>query len=569
MRSAPPASPVFAPPAADYPLRSGPSEPLRRRDIVWIAGLLLLTFLPRALAAARLGPVCDDGYFYLAVADAYDRGDLRTALWYLNVNVYPVLLAGFDRLGADPLAAAKAWGVAVSTLTVLPLFGWLRRLLDRRVAFAACGLYAVHPEFIEVSAEPIRDATFWLLAASSLYFFWRAAAERRLWLFASAGLSFALAAHTRTEGWLLALPALVWPLVRWREAAGERRRLVAGTAAAFAMTPLLVLVFNLTVLKGHDRWEWGKLEHFRLPYLWMTGATATEMPPQVRPAAVTPPSGATAAPAPRLAGVAPALAERFGQGESREDAGASSYLRSAAKALEPVPLLLMLVGSVACPRLLVRREHLVLSAICVAAVVGVWVRQSTLGEINGRYFLVCFFPASGAAGLGVLYVLSRLERGGARWLPPSRAAAAAAGVAVVIGGAHVAEAVTSDHPSRDREAAIGRRLGERLGADRRVVVLPHACRVGYYAGGRLPVVLLDDTPIESVLARHSAEVVILEHDDTPAPRCADLAARLIARGWTPLDLTGLQGADPFVVLTGPTARPAGAERLGEAGTNVR
>ncbi len=562
---------VFMPPAADYPLRSGPAKPLARRDAVCLALLLLVALLPRLGLALQLGPVCDDGYFYLAVAEAYERGDLKTALWYLNINLYPILLMGFKGAGLDPLSAAKAWGVAVGTLTVLPLFGWLRRLLDRRCALAACGLYAVHPEFIEISPEPIRDATFWLLAAMSLYLFWRAAAERKLWLFGSAGIALALAAHTRSEGWLFALPAIAWPVVHWGENVRARWKLVAGTALAFSMTPLLIATLNVTVLQNHTRWEWGKLEHFRMPYRWVVGDQMQAMPPQVATTPAPPP----ALPSPKVApnrwrDISPTLEARLNEGTSRRSDGSFELVRAAVHSLEPVTLLLMLLGAIAGRRLLLRREHLVLSGICLAVALGVVIRQATLGEINGRYFLACFFPASGAAGIGIVWVLSQLERGWAARLSHSRAALATATMALVVGGAHVAEVMAGEHPSRDRDARIGQLLGDRIGHDQTMVVLPHACRVGYYAGQRLPIVVLDNTPIESLLARHQANVVILEHGYTPPSRCADLAGRLIKQGWRPLELAGIPEADDsFLVLVGPSTSLASATRLRNEDADVR
>ncbi len=555
---------TFMLPAADYPLRTGRAESLGRRDLLWLATLLALTLLPRALVAFQLGPVCDDGYFYLAVSEAYERGDFDTALWYLNINIYPVLIAGFGRLGADPIIAAKMWGVAVATLTILPLFGWLRRLLDRRVVLAACGLYAIHPEFIEVSPEPIRDATFWLLAATSLYLLWRAAAERKAWQFVAAGLAVAAAAHTRSEGWLLMLPAVGWPLVRWREARGARLRMSLGTATVFAMTPLFVLLFNVTVLQHHDKWELGKLEHFRLASQWVVGSANVEEGMRAASSAVPPAFigsaaiSATKSASSELVANVTQLASKANSADAKHRPGASSYLKSAVHALEPVPLIMMLIGAIGWPHLLLRREHLVLSAICVAVLVGVWVRQVTLGEINGRYFLACFFPASGAAGLGTLWVLARLERGWHAFAQRRGAASAALGIAFVIGLAHVAEAVAAQHPSREREAAMGLRLREQLGRDRRILVLPQACRVGYYAGGHLPVVALDDTPLELLLERHRADTVILERDESPDGLADQLTAGLERAGWKSVELDSGDDANAFVVLTRPTTVATGA-----------
>lgn len=555
-----PVIPAFPSPTTDYPIREAGNYAVSRRDIVLLGALILLTFIPRIIAAVRLGPVCDDGYVYLAVAEALESGEFGTALWYLNINVYPVILVAIARLGCDPLVGAQVWSVLAATATVLPLWGWLRRMLDRRVAFAASGLYAVHPEFIEISAEPIRDATFWLLTASALYFAWRAATERRFRTFASAGLVTALAAHTRSEGWLLILPVAVWPLIRWRHAVSERWRIATGVCLAAAMTPLFLLAFNLTVLREHSQWEWGKLEHFRLVFTWMTGSelAGREQAPQEQPqeaqpdvamAESSPMPAQQALPSISLEERVPILFQAT-EPELRGQADAiTEFAESVLHALEPVPLLLMLVGSIVGRNLLLRREHLVLSAMCAALLCGVWIRLSTLGEINGRYFLMCFFPAAGSAGIGIIWVLSRVERIGAGFLSRPRAAWTTACLAAAVGAAQVADANTGRHPSREREASIGVEIRRRLGEDRRLVVLPPAARVGHFAAVEHPRLILDDTPVEILLERHSSDVVILEHDRTPREQCLELTTRLVNQGWMPYDISSIPDSEHFLVLT--------------------
>jgi hypothetical protein len=320
------------------------------------------------------------------------------------------------------------------------------------------------------------------------------------------------------------------------------------------MTPLFVLLFNVTVLRHHDQWELGKLEHFRLAARWVAGSATTDTSPSVIPPAFI--GGAamsvTKAASTELVANVSQLAAKARAQHAKQKPGASTYFKSAVHALEPVPLILMLIGAIGWPHLLLRREHLVLSAICVSVMAGVWVRQVTLGEINGRYFLACFFPASGAAGLGTLWVLARLERSWNAFAKCRGAAIVTASVATVIGFAHVADAVEARHPSREKEAAMGLRLREQLGSGRRFLVLPQACRVGYYASGRLPAVALDDTPLELLLERHHSDTVILERDYTPAELADRLAVGLEQAGWTPVKLDESCDADRFVVLTRPT-----------------
>lgn len=552
------AATTFPQPEADYPVRT--PEPLASADRLLLLGLLLLALIPRAVVGLRLGPVCDDGYFYLAVAEAYGREDYSGALHYLNINVYPVLLTVLDRLGFDPIATAKWWGVMAGTLVVLPLFGWLRRMIDRRVAVAGCAIYALHTEFIELSPEPIRDPTFWLFCVTGFYFAWRAATERALWLFASAGLSAALAAHTRTEGWLLLLPAVTWPIARWRDATGRRLRVGAGVVLCLAMTPGFVVVFNVTALAGHSRWEWGRLEHLRslagessAPRVMHDLQPALETPAAAHvPIANVPPA---AVPAPHRVHAVPPAPARV-----ETDSRTRTYLTSLARTLEPIPLLLMLIGVLACPRVLVRREHLVLSACCAAVLIAIWLRLSTSGEINGRYFLLCFFPAAGAAGIGLLATLNFLERRWPEYIRHPKPVVAVAAVAAIVGTAQAGDALLGSHPSRMAECRLGEALGKRFGDDSEILVVPRACRVGYFAGGRMPAVMLDVVGIEALVDRHRPDLVIIETQDTPRAEFDELYGRLTRYGWYPYDLTGYPERDRFMVLTAGAAsasRPLG------------
>src|SRR5580700_2705533 len=129
------------------------------RTSVRLGLLLVACAVPRIVVACKLSAICDDGYSYLHVADALERGRLDQALEYLNVNIYPIILMGLHKLGLEWTTAGKLWGVLIGTAIALPLFDWLRRMFDERIATAGVFLYAVHPKLIEYSVEPIREAT--------------------------------------------------------------------------------------------------------------------------------------------------------------------------------------------------------------------------------------------------------------------------------------------------------------------------------------------------------------------------------------------------------------------------
>ena len=57
----------------------------------------------------------------------------------------------------------------IASLTVVPLWGWLRRMFDDRLAVIACLVYALHGKLIAISPLIIRDSTFWFLLVLTLY----------------------------------------------------------------------------------------------------------------------------------------------------------------------------------------------------------------------------------------------------------------------------------------------------------------------------------------------------------------------------------------------------------------
>ena len=138
----------------------------------------------------------------------------------------------------------------VASLAVLPLWGWLRRMFDDRLAALACLVYAFHGKLIAISPLIIRDPTFWFLMALTFYCIWRAVGEVRIGFFLAAGIALTLAIHTRTEGWLLVIPLLGWGACRWSDRdRGERLRLVVGTLLCIAAIPAAIAAVNLTWLR--------------------------------------------------------------------------------------------------------------------------------------------------------------------------------------------------------------------------------------------------------------------------------------------------------------------------------
>jgi len=274
-------TPVLEIPADPFPNRlATASRPDRRIPAAprVLLALFLLALAPRALMAVRVNAICYDGVLYLHLAERFEQGDLEGGLGTLGLNTYPAILGVMMRLGLDGETAGKWWGVLVASAVVLPLFGWVRRQFDDRVAAMACVVYAVHPKFIEWSPEIIRDPTFWFLLSLCVYLLWRAVEEIRLAWYLAAGVAIALAVHTRFEGWALFVPVVLWSAWRMVALPHDRGRLAFGVLTCVACIPLFLVAVNTTLLREHPHWEWGNFERVGYVVAWADKLVATETP---------------------------------------------------------------------------------------------------------------------------------------------------------------------------------------------------------------------------------------------------------------------------------------------------
>jgi hypothetical protein len=566
-----------------------------------LLALLLLAVVPRALTAWRLPAVCNDAYYYQWVATMWEQGRTATALKYLNVNVYPLILWGLKSTGLPWPLGGMLWGVLVSTLTVLPLFGLARRLFDDRVASVSCFLFAVHPGLIFLSVEPIREPTFWLLFLLSAYWIHCFATSNRgngnpkseprnpkeiqssnsrfptcgdpdagsvrvastsrswswgfgHWLFfrisrrlslkrgvlrisaggwlcaCGAGIALALAIHTRTEGWALLVLLFTWPITLAPPHVTRLRRILR-IATALAMIPAFLLAANLTVLRDHDRWEWGRFAPLRGFVEWLPiDLTGNERSINSIGRGRTPcrPAGVCAAFPSRSAGnplrsvgslmsgvplpiPGPLASQRRAGTESGPDSSPSRrdgpvaknkrVQRSAAyvfvnqfgEKFEYVSLVFLLVGLVGRGREWLDRGGIPMFILFSGILLAVWVRLTHFGDINGRYFLTAYLVALPAEATGVLIAIERLRTRAAKiarhnWVPTAVPFA----ILLALTTAFCFKAFTRQNRGRVREAELGRRIREQLPPFRVLEADRSAVRVGHFALGSLPRVAFDD-----------------------------------------------------------------------------
>jgi hypothetical protein len=527
----------FQPAAADYPnhLASPGPERLGVAPARWTLALLLaLCLIPRAVIALRTPCIVGDGVVYVNAARAIEAHDARGALWEGGINIYPAILAAFHRLGVDWETAAALWGVTAATLIVLPLWGWVRRQFDDRVALVACLLYIVHPRLIVESPEVMRDPTFWLFFMLAIYWLWRAVTEVRLGWFLAAGVAITLASLTRVEGLFLLTPLALWTFWRWRALAERRWKLLAGAALCVLAFPLLLLLINVIWLHGHSQWTMMRVSPLARVRPWIEfmlgyGAVAQD-------------------------GAAADKSQLLGQMIWR-------FFPTFTRGLSPVFALLMFGGIWGWFRVWSRRDHQPLFYVAVLVLGGAWIQiwaETYLHNINTRYALPIVLMAAPLAALGLLALAARvlrfIENRGWPAAVQRAGLALVAAVVLVPSVLDVAHNNVSQTRARRTMVAVGRWASQMSSAPPTIVgPWDILANVGYYAGGGPCFKYRYDESDEAILdlvARNKADLVLLRPSrQMPSERCESLAARIATMGFKPLCADALPGAkEPWRML---------------------
>ena len=391
------------PGAVSLPLRGG-----------LLAALVLCCLAMRLWMACRWQILWPDAVDYFRVSQSLKQGDVHPLVSQFGLNIYPPILVLLNRAGLDWETAGQWWSLAMASLSVLPLFGWLRRQFDDQVALVACLLYAIHPKMMIYSPLAIRDPMFWFLLLLTLYWGWRAVVEVRVGLFCAAGIAYALAIHTRTEGLLLLAPLGLWGLFRWPAVAGCRLRLALGGLLALAMVPAWIVLMNVTLLAGYPHWVLLRSDHVEMLHASWHGRTpqlsAAAEPPDALAAAEeeeaepdrTPGSPGKATPPPRFAGPVPRPLPA--------GVAAAKMAERLVKGFTYLYLLLGLAGIWYWRRVFFRSDQLAMVPFNLLLWLSIGIRYSEGLGIDIRYFFPSVMASLGFAALAFLAVIQWLTQ---------------------------------------------------------------------------------------------------------------------------------------------------------------
>jgi hypothetical protein len=508
----------FQPAPDDYPNHLAAPQPQRLNlsPAPWLlVGLVLLCLAPRVGMAWRIPSVCPDGVLYIKAAKALEAGNFREAFREMSLNIYPAILMLLHRTGLDWESGAAAWGVVISSLAVLPLWGWVRRQFDDRVALVACLLYAVHSKFIEWSPEVMRDQTFWFLFMLSVYWLWRAVVEVHFGYFIAAGAGVTLASLTRTEGLFLLIPFALWVFWRLLALQSGRRKLLVGAMLCVVVFPVLLALVNLVWLCGHANWTGMRLEPLARVQPWLHSLLGR--------GAVTADSGDILDPAVQLT---------FGR-------MLWVFFPTATRGLSSVFALLMFGGLWGWRRVWARRDQQPLFYMTLVILCGIWVQLWFDKNICPRYMLPIVLMASPFAALGLLGLVARLMHVVQRLQWGSRRQAVlTAGLGMAIAAFGWTEALTSNKDyfqARRMLADTGRWLGrEHSNPSVLVGQTGIAPIVSYYARSSAYEAFNRDASnafILGLVTHSKADVVILQPwRQLTGERCASLVEQMKQSG---------------------------------------
>ena len=219
------------------------------------AALFAAAFLIRLVCWMGSAIFGTDGGHYLLMADWMREGRFSDALSLAYHPLYPLLIAITGLGTGNSAASGGLLSALLGAATVLPLFGVVRRVLDRPCAFLTGLLYAFNPTILEVQSDVMTEGAFCFFFVSSVWLTWRLLEEPDLPGGAALGLAAAAAFLTRPEGILAIALGAAWPAA-WMLVRREGWRARAGGAAVALLVALLLTYPFLSWIRAQTG-TWG------------------------------------------------------------------------------------------------------------------------------------------------------------------------------------------------------------------------------------------------------------------------------------------------------------------------
>lgn len=231
---------------------------------VWIVTLLLgLAFGVRLYMVFHTYVITNDGVLYIKVAKLIAKGEIGAALGVYFLNLYPFIVAAFQKVFIDWEFSAQMVSAVFGSLAVIPLYCLIRSLFDRNVALMSSILFIFHPYLVRFSAEVIRDPTFWFFFMMAMWVSWEAISRKKAWLFAATSLLGVVSFLLRTEGIFIVPLVALWILLKdWKTFKATYKRRILFFLILLFTGPILLSPAILYLKGKTSHWTWTKADRF-------------------------------------------------------------------------------------------------------------------------------------------------------------------------------------------------------------------------------------------------------------------------------------------------------------------
>lgn len=228
----------------------------------WLLPFLVISaFFFRLYLVSHTYVIAKDGILYIELARLISQGKMGAALNLYPLNLYPFIIAIFQKGFHDWEFSAQLISALFGSLAIIPFYYLVKRLCIREVAFVSSILFVVHPYLVRLSAEVIRGPAFWFFFLMSLWFGWEAITRKRPLLFFLTSFSGIMAFVLRPEG-IFVLPIVaLWAVLKDLKAFKEtyKQRLLFVFILLF-MIPLLLFPAMLYLNKKTGQWPWARID---------------------------------------------------------------------------------------------------------------------------------------------------------------------------------------------------------------------------------------------------------------------------------------------------------------------
>ncbi len=184
---------------------------LNEKQILLI--LIGITFGLRLYAVLMAKGIAIDSTFYGFMARDFLKGNFIKGLSPAYHPFYPFLISLISPDASHVEIAGRLISFIIGTLTIIPVFYFVKETLGQKEAFFAGLFYSFHPYLVTYSGMLLSEATYWGLFTFSVYFFWRGLSRKKVLGCMVSGACLGLSYLTRPESIGYLIVFLIWIII--------------------------------------------------------------------------------------------------------------------------------------------------------------------------------------------------------------------------------------------------------------------------------------------------------------------------------------------------------------------